>query len=92
MNSQWAVISVVLLMLSGIGTTVRADTLLQVEGKIYSLSRDEVVIQDRKTLFTIKKDALPPETVAQLEKANAKKVSLRVPLAAITKTRAKDSP
>lgn len=67
--------------------TGQASAVMTLKGTVFSILRDEFVIQAGHELFYLKKDALPQDTRDQFEKANAHEITLDVPMTAITRVR-----
>jgi hypothetical protein len=67
--------------------TGHASAVMTLKGTVFSILRDEFVIQSGRELFYLKKDALPQDTREQFEKASAHEITVDVPMTAITKVR-----
>jgi hypothetical protein len=80
----WAGLSLVGLVISG---PLQASGVMTLKGTVFSVLRDEYVIQSGKELFYLSKEALPRDTRDQFEKANAHEITLDVPMTAIMKVR-----
>lgn len=64
-----------------------ASAVMTLKGTVFSILRDEYVIQSGHELFYLSKEALPRDTRDQFEKASAHEITVDVPMTAITKVR-----
>lgn len=66
------------------GVAANASMILTLQGKVYSLTQEKVVLQVEDQLFTLKRDQLDESDLKQTEKANSP-VTFYVPFEAIEK-------
>ena len=68
-------------------TLIYAGGVMTLKGSVFSVMRDEFVIQSGHELFYVKKDALTADQREKFEKARSHEITVDVPMNAITRVR-----
>jgi len=64
-----------------------ASAIMTLKGTVFSVLRDQYVVQSGRELFYLEKKALTPDVREQFEKASAHEITVDVPMNAIMRVR-----
>lgn len=87
MSKMFALMCTALTLSAIASAAIPAAAVMTLKGTVYSVLKEEFVLQADRELYHIRKDALTPDARKKIETANTREITVDVPMQSILKVR-----